>query len=408
MKQMENKSWKDMLSNHEVEPNPDLWNNIEGKLNRKNTLFFRKRYFSVAAMLIAFLGSGYLINLQLSEGDQPKVISQINTPSSTTEIPRIQSSLLPSFKEQILHSKQKLAKIKNGHGIQFAYAQSTSTPNAANIVEQSKNAESNPINEETVHQQPATIANESTGTPHQEKTLKGFLKDKESEEPSQLAENPESSEIENYWEPQVTEKTTNSNWIIASNLSLPNNGNSSNSNSVKTSLFDWENTDVPTFLPEQNLRRYTYSSRIETEIVAVKQIQGALSIVTGLHYFVENGNYQQENRTGTLNINELPGNYKYEQISIPLGLRYQLFRKTKFNSYIQSTYNLSVSQEYSNSITRTDLSDLYSKDHISLGVGLEYRFLNWIGIFAEPSFIQGIGKSNDHRTSIKTGLNIHF
>ncbi len=407
MKPMENKSWKELLSEQEITPRPKLWDNLEATIQKRNALFHRRRYLSAAAILMVLFSSGYLLNLQLSQQTNTKLISQ-NTPEiKELRLPRVQKSLIPSFQQLVLSSKQRIAELNTKESIQGAQFSVNSMYKIfkGNVVSNSNP----PITETAVIQNETNSENNSDSTqntpPIQKPALLVVNKEKLESEKSRRKD-LDAKDMD--WVFVEAKSSAKSNWIISSNLSIPDKGSFSSSNSIKTGITT-SNTDGTSGLVENSsLREYTYTSRIQTEIIATRRIYKGLSFITGLRYFLENGNHEQENRTGDITNSQSIGDYHYQQISIPVGLRYELFSKLKFNSYLQSSYSFSASQSYSQELVRQDLSKLYSKEHFSIGIGLEYKVFNWIGIFAQPSFIQGMSHKDDQRTSLKTGLNIHF
>ncbi len=398
MKQMEDKSWKDMLSKQEINPDPELWQNIEGTLKKKNTIFYRKRYFSAAAVLLALFSSGYLLNLQFENIPSKPQANHYTSTIEESNSPRIQQSLIPKLPIQKVQNKKTSIQFASLNTLantstDYTSIKKGSTSKQAAIVVSLDQSNEKPINEsnhlEEEKKEPILLAHLKHNNTRKEISQEGST--------------------EEDWTIASTDKRSQSNWMLSSNMSLPDKGGLSSNNSIKTGIITSGIIDGMNGLEEAlSQRKYTYTSRIQMEMIGALKIYKRFRFVTGIRYFLENGNHDQENRNGAITNSQSIGDYHYQQISLPIGLRFEMIKKSKFSSYLQSTYSFSLSQKYSQELVRDDLSKLYSKEHLSLGVGVEYKVLDWLGLFAQPSIIQGLDNKNDQRTSLKTGLNIHF
>ncbi len=403
MKQKEGKNWKDLLSKHEIEPRPELWQQIEGTIKRKNILFYRKRYFSAAAVLLAIVGSGYFLNLQFDNGafntNHFNLVTQIDDNQGS----RIQQSLIPKLQTKKTINKQGNIELVNltpsNNKLTYTSQEVTISDKAHKIQEIS-----NP--------QELSSSESNSLTPLKDNRGKNtsILLAQNFDKPNSMIHRRVNS---NTKEEEITQDNTNTsqsfNWILSSNLSLPDRGSFSQKKFIKTGTITTMNpTDGINFLETKTQRKYTYDSRVQMEILGSKKIYKKLSVITGLRYFLENGKHDQENTAENQTDTQRFGSYHYEQYSLPIGLRQELLSKSNFRSYIQTSISFSLSQKYSQDLVEKDLSKLYSKEHISLGIGIEYKFLDWMGIFAQPSFIKGLSNKEDHRISLKTGLSFHF
>jgi hypothetical protein len=218
--------------------------------------------------------------------------------------------------------------------------------------------------------------------------------------------------VENeYWTYHDGSGEENDNlWMISGNTQIPKGKDQANGSTLKTGYESHFNTLDATLSSSQ--RSYDYTSRNESEISFVRKVYGGLSLTAGVNYFLENGTHSQQNRVfdgflSTENHQEI-GKYHFEQISIPIGVRYTYAYKSKLNSYIQSSYSFAAKRNFSQDLVKKDLEERFSREYLSVGLGLEYKLTSWMGLFAQPSYKIGMNVSDDSYFGLKTGLNFHL